>query len=108
MKENGIWHFYENNQKIKNKWIHTEAGYWYYFNQDGNLATGWVQGNDGAWYYCDESTNDDLIGKMLTDTVIRVNGKNYYLDNDGKMVEKGHKLTFIVGENGEMRLDAIK
>lgn len=108
LKENGIWRFYENNQKIKNKWIHTEAGYWYYFNQDGNLATGWVQGNDGAWYYCDENTNDDLIGKMLTNTTIRSNGKNYYLDKDGKMVEAGHKLVFNVGENGEMTLDAIE
>lgn len=107
LKEDGIWHFYENGAKAKSKWIHTEAGYWYYFDENGNLHTGWVQGADGTWYWCDNNTNDDLIGKMATDRVIWAGGKNYYVDPDGKMVDKNHILTFTVGEGGELILKSI-
>lgn len=107
-KEDGIWRYYEDGVMVKTKWIRTEAGYWYFFDQDGNLDTGWVKGDDGKWYYCDESTNDDLIGKMLTNTVVRSAGANYYLDKDGVMLTEGHEITFTIGKDGEMIVKEIK
>ena len=107
-KEEGIWRFYENGTRVRNKWIKTEAGYWYYLDEDGNLKTGWVKGKgENEWYYCNESINDDLIGKMVTNSVILFNGKNYYLGEDGKMITEGHVLTFDVDSSGAMTLKAV-
>lgn len=108
LKENGIWHFYQNGAMIKSQWLQSEAGFWYYFDVDGNLDTGWILGADGkTWYYCDEDDNDDLIGKMAVDRVIWSGGKNYYVDPEGKMVDEGHILTFSVAAGGELVLKSI-
>lgn len=101
IKENGKWHVYQNGKLFTNDWFKSTAGYWYCFDQDGNLRTGWIQSADGNdWYYCDPDMNDDLIGKMLTNTIIRSAGKNYILDKDGKMIKPGNKVTLTIGESG--------
>ena len=92
---------YQNGKLFTNDWFKSSAGYWYCFDQDGNLRTGWIQSADGNdWYYCDPDMNDDLIGKMLTNTIIRSAGKNYVLDKDGKMVKPGNNVTLTIGESG--------
>ena len=70
----------------KDGWI-KENGKWHVY-QNGKLFT-----ND--WFM-----NDDLIGKMLTNTIIRSAGKNYILDKDGKMIKPGNRVTLTIGESG--------
>ena len=83
-----------------NNWVQYR-NHWFYFGDDQLMRTGWIQSADGNdWYYCDPDMNDDLIGKMLTNTIIRSAGKNYILDKDGKMIKPGNRVTLTIGESG--------
>ena len=65
---------------------------WYYY-EDGNVKKGWFwDGSD--WFYLNPET-----GLMHTG-FITLNGKTYFLKEDGRMLTEAH--AFTVDENGEL------
>lgn len=80
-KEDGYWYYYDNNQKLTNKWLKdVNNGEWYYFGTDGRMITNdWVK-DGGEWYYL----GDD--GIMYRNRWLKDEGEWYYLDSLGKMV----------------------
>lgn len=115
-KINGSWfYFNDKGYAYKNQWLkesdtyywfkdscHMATGwekvgdYWYYFGNDGKMKTGWIQYFD-KWYYCEATS-----GKMVSQEVRNVNGKWYYLDKSGKMLERA---AVYVDENGTMHFE---
>lgn len=41
VKSNSKWYFYENGEKVKDKWIQ-DAGWWYRVGPDGSMKTGYI------------------------------------------------------------------
>lgn len=71
-----------------------EAGSWYYYEQ-GQKKTGWLcEGTD--WYYLDPES-----GRMATGFVT-VNGKTYFLKDDGRMLTEAAE--FVPDANGVLSL----
>lgn len=78
-KELNIWHYYIDNEKVKDSWQKDSKG-WCYLNSKGNLSkNSWVKWNND-WYYMNSS------GYMVSNTWQKGNTGWYYLGNDGKMV----------------------
>ena len=73
-------------------WKRTDEGW--YFYEHGSLKTGWLL-DKGDWYYLNPET-----GRMHTG-FITLNGKTYYLKEDGRMLTEAH--TFTPDENGELK-----
>lgn len=67
-----------------------ENGLWYYY-QNGITFKGWLKDN-GDWYYLDPET-----GIMQTG-FLRLDGKTYYLQENGKMLTRAR--VFTPDENG--------
>jgi len=88
--ENGIWHYLDNDGKMKKGWIKDTDENWYYLDNDGNMKTSWLKDVDGEWYYLENN------GKMKTNWLKDTNGKWYYLHASGKMAKNttidGYKL----------------
>lgn len=85
----GKWWFDKNNGK---DYYINEDGYratgwlyisnnWYYFSENGEMKTGWIS-LDGNWYYLNKS------GIMHTGWLQDSDGKRYYLDETGKVINK--------------------
>ena len=118
--EDGIWHYYDSDDNmVEDEW-RKDGSKWFYLDEDGNMLTdSWVDdeyyvGSDGAmlknawikttpdedisdpdedgdhWYYFDSK------GKKVTDDSKKINGKTYYFDEDGKMLDGWHE------ENGDV------
>ena len=70
VKENSLWYYYRNNQRVTNEWVGD-----YYLTSSGEMATSkWISyGN--YWYYV------DAAGKYLRNTW----SGGYYLQSDGSM-----------------------
>lgn len=116
-KINGSWfYFNDNGYALRNQWFkdddeswywfkdgcHMATGwekvgdYWYYFGNDGRMKTGWIQYFD-KWYYCEVSS-----GKMVSQEVRQVDGKWYYFNAKGEMLERA---AIYVDENGEIHFE---
>lgn len=127
-KVDGVWRFFDNGKKRTNDWLkYTDVNGntdWYYFDENGNLKTGWLKWTDKSgddagktfWYYFDESPEDDRIGRMVRNRVVTTDGgRNYYMDDEGHMVEPGKKIVFEVVPNtndgetffGQLKLKSI-
>lgn len=109
----GYFYFNENGYALRNQWFqdddeswywfkdscHMATGwekvgdYWYYFGNDGRMKTGWIQYFD-KWYYCEVSS-----GKMVSQEVRQVDGKWYYFNAKGEML---NRATVYVDESGAM------
>lgn len=109
----GYFYFNENGYALRNQWFqdddeswywfkdscHMATGwekvgdYWYYFGNDGRMKTGWIQYFD-KWYYCEASS-----GKMVSQEVRQVDGKWYYFNAKGEML---NRATVYVDESGAM------
>ena len=118
--EDGIWHYYDSDDEmVEDEW-RKDGSKWFYLDEDGNMLTdSWVDdeyyvGSDGAmlknawikttpdedisdpdedgdhWYYFDSK------GKKVTDDSKKINGKTYYFDEDGQMLDGWHE------ENGDV------
>lgn len=107
--ENGInkignnWYGFKNGHAIENDWIQNSKGDWYYFGKDCYLEIEkFIKNSDGTKSYVAkngvrvengwEKIKDIWYlfkdGKSLTNTLnLHTNGKNYYLDENGKMLE---------------------
>lgn len=112
--EDGIWHYYDSDDEmVEDEW-RKDGSKWFYLDEDGNMLTdSWVDdeyyvGSDGAmlknawikttpdedisdpdedgdhWYYFDSK------GKKVTDDSKKINGKTYYFDEDGQMLDGWH------------------
>lgn len=74
-------------------WVLTsgEAGtadaQWIYYNEDGTLAKGWIQ-DGGDWYFLNLDT-----GLMERSCFIQVDGKTYYMQEDGTMLTEARTFT---------------
>lgn len=110
----GYFYFNENGYALRNQWFqdddeswywfkdscHMATGwekvgdYWYYFGNDGRMKTGWIQYFD-KWYYCEVSS-----GKMVSQEVRQVDGKWYYFNAKGEML---NRAAVYVDESGAMR-----
>lgn len=71
-----------------------ENGNWYFCDQTGTHNKGWLNDN-GNWYYLNPETGIMQTGFLMID------GKTYYLEEDGKMLTKAK--TFTPDENGALR-----
>ena len=109
----GYFYFNENGYALRNQWFQDEdeswywfkdschmatgwekvGDYWYYFGNDGRMKTGWIQYFD-KWYYCEVSS-----GKMVSQEVRQVDGKWYYFNTKGEML---NRATVYVDESGAM------
>ena len=118
--EDGIWHYYDSDDNmVEDEW-RKDGSKWFYLDEDGNMLTdSWVDdeyyvGSDGAmlknawikttadedvtdpdedgdhWYYFDSK------GKKVTDDDKKINGKTYYFNEDGEMLDGWHE------ENGDV------
>lgn len=113
-KINGSWfYFNDNGYALRNQWFKDEdeswywfkdgchmatgwekvGDYWYYFGNDGRMKTGWIQYFD-KWYYCEVSS-----GKMVSQEVRQVDGKWYYFNAKGEML---NRAAVYVDESGAM------
>lgn len=111
---NGGWFYFNaNGYALRNQWFqdddeswywfkdscHMATGwekvgdYWYYFGNDGRMKTGWIQYFD-KWYYCEVSS-----GKMVSQEVRQVDGKWYYFNAKGEML---NRAAVYVDESGAM------
>lgn len=91
MFQNGIGYGTVAESQTAQGWKQEDEG-WYYY-EDGNLKKGWFwDGRD--WFYLDPET-----GLMHTG-FITLNGKTYFLKEDGRMLTEEH--AFTVDENGEL------
>ena len=74
-------------------WVLTEGeagtadARWIYYNQDGSLAKGWVE-DSGKWYFLNLET-----GVMERSCFIQVDGKTYYMQEDGSMLTEAKTFT---------------
>lgn len=109
----GYFYFNENGYALRNQWFQDEdeswywfkdschmatgwekvGDYWYYFGNDGRMTTGWIQYFD-KWYYCEVSS-----GKMVSQEVRQVDGKWYYFNAKGEML---NRAAVYVDESGVM------
>ena len=118
--EDGIWHYYDSDDEmVEDEW-RKDGSKWFYLDEDGNMLTdSWVDdeyyvGSDGAmlknqwvkttadedisdpdedgdhWYYFDSK------GKKVVDDNKKINGKTYYFNEDGEMLDGWHE------ENGDV------
>ncbi len=97
VKENGIWFFYENNEKVTNTWKKDSKG-WCYLGKDGAMVTNkWVKDSKG-WCYVGED------GYCVKNTWKKDSKGWCYLGSDGRMVTnkwvKDSKGWCYVGEDG--------
>jgi glucan-binding YG repeat protein len=106
---NGKWQYNDSKgNPVKNSWVKN-----YYLQADGNMATGWLNygvnwfylGSDGAkktglqlvngsWYYFDSE------GKMQIGWIRDIDGKYYYLYNNGAMAYSTTINGYKLGANG--------
>ena len=73
----------------------TADAQWTYYNPDGTLAKGWIL-DSGKWYFLDLDTG------IMKRGFIQVDGKTYYMQQDGSMATTPQ--TFIPDENGALHL----
>lgn len=76
----------------------TTDAQWTYYNPDGTLAKGWIL-DSGKWYFLDLNTG------IMKRGFIQVDGKTYYMQQDGSMATT--PKTFIPDENGALHLSSI-
>jgi glucan-binding YG repeat protein len=86
-KENGAWHYLDNEGKMKKGWLKDTDESWYYLDNDGKMKTSWLKDADGSWYYLDNN------GKMKTSWFKDEDGSWYYLNRNGKMITGWFKDT---------------
>lgn len=131
--EDGIWHYYDSDDEmVEDEW-RKDGSKWFYLDEDGNMLTdSWVDdeyyvGSDGAmlknawikttpdedisdpdedgdhWYYFDSK------GKKVTDDSKKINGKTYYFDEDGQMLDGWHEdkgdVYYLGGEDEGWRAE---
>ena len=131
--EDGIWHYYDSDDEmVEDEW-RKDGSKWFYLDEDGNMLTdSWVDdeyyvGSDGAmlknawikttpdedisdpdedgdhWYYFDSK------GKKVTDDSKKINGKTYYFDEDGQMLDGWHQdkddVYYLGGEDEGWRAE---
>lgn len=77
--ENGKWWYkLADGTCPKEKWLQL-GEHWYYFDKEGWMHTGWLL-YKGDWYFLQPEE-----GHMVTDTLIDLRGRKYYMKPDGKM-----------------------
>ena len=69
----------------------TSDAVWTYDREDGTKAEGWIQ-DKGKWYYLDPET------KIMKVRFLQLDGKTYYLQQDGSMLTTSK--TFTPDESG--------
>ncbi len=97
VKEDGIWYFYENNEKVTSAWKKDSKG-WCYLGKDGKMATNkWVKDSKG-WCYVGKD------GYCVTNKWVKDSKGWCYLGSDGRMVTnkwvKDSKGWCYVGKDG--------
>ena len=90
----GKWYYLDDSGAMATGWIDVD-GNRYYLNDSGAMATGWLM-YEGSWYYLNDS------GAMVKDSTINVNGENYVIDKDGKMITGD--LELYATESGQLKV----
>lgn len=90
----GKWYYLDDSGAMATGWIDVD-GNRYYLNDSGAMATGWLM-YEGSWYYFNDS------GAMVRDSTINVNGENYVIGKDGKMVTGD--LELYATESGQLKV----
>lgn len=88
------WYYLADSGAMLTGWVSVD-GKWYYLNDSGAMATGWLM-YEGSWYYLNDS------GAMVRDSTINVNGENYVIDKDGKMITGD--LELYATESGQLKV----
>lgn len=105
---------------VESGWhIHCQVGEnsysWEYVYSDGTFASGWNY-IDGDWYYFDPVDSGCYVGKCyvasdgklggdIPNSLITINGQNYYFDNNGRLltnryVYSNRGYTYWLDDNG--------
>ncbi|WP_288327013.1 glycoside hydrolase family protein [uncultured Clostridium sp.] len=117
IKEDKQWYYYENNKKLNTQWIQSKGRY-YYLEKDGHMVKGWFQTTkDNNWYYAflEETTNNNIfyegelctgwlklndkwyffedinentLGAMYCDGILKIKDKYHKFDRDGVWIEE--------------------
>lgn len=99
LKDNNKWYYLNSSGAMVTGWNkinYKNKDEWFYFNSDGVMQTGWLKEN-GNWYYLNDkgvmltglqTINGKVFylqsnGKMVSDTCMQINGKNYCFDSNG-------------------------
>ncbi|MEG2350013.1 MAG: hypothetical protein RSB57_05850 [Hungatella sp.] len=82
---------------VQTGWVQKDQQ-WYYYDAQGSLFTGWLQDN-GNWYYLDPASAAMKTGFLTLE------GKTYYLQEDGKMLTRAK--TFTPDEKGVLHETAL-
>ncbi|RII36666.1 N-acetylmuramoyl-L-alanine amidase family protein [Clostridium chromiireducens] len=117
VKVNDRWQYNDSvGIPLKNVWFYDKnSGKNYYLQADSNMATGWLL-NNGNWYYLDQSgarqsgwyliNNQwyyfDTQGVMKTGWIRDMDGKYYYLQENGVMARDSMINGYKLGVDGAM------
>ncbi|WP_455424029.1 peptidoglycan-binding protein [Blautia parvula] len=71
------WYRHADGGYVKNDWEKI-GGVWFFFDGSGWMKTGWIEWKKN-WYYLKAN------GAMVSDNLVRTDGKVYYVDKSGKM-----------------------
>lgn len=103
LEDGGEKYYMDASGAMRTGWCNVEGGM-YFFGTDGAMQTGWVENNgkryymdpetgrmcsgwrlvDGKWYFLHKNISDSY---MLTNAVLKENGKYAFLGADGVMAE---------------------
>ena len=75
-----------------------EDGDWYYYEDGERVRNRFISTNDGSRYYLGSS------GKMLKNQTVNVNGKEYSLGTDGRATEMKAESTLSISEHTKIAI----
>jgi len=78
------WFLFGEDGKMLTGW-QTKSGYTYCLADNGNMSTGWIK-EGSRWYFLNIG-NDFVLGALLKNRWLELNGSIYYFLSDGVMAE---------------------
>ena len=92
VNSSGQWYYENEDQsRLKNQWFQ-DGLHWYHLDQNGNMQTGWFTDVDGRKYYLDKNVGGPQ-GSMKTGWFQDVDGKWYWLNT----MSDGYRGAMLTG-----------
>ena len=84
LKWNDKWYLFDSSGRMLTGW-QKKNNYWYYLGENGDMKKGWLQSGN-IWYYLNPNDGGPE-GAMVTNSWLTINGKTYFVNASGIMVE---------------------